>query len=141
MDMTIVPGVLGCCPLRRTVQLRLGINPAVLRDGCRVARPSYLHGLATVIHEISGLAISEFLLDSLSLLWTQFVPLFQFSPDNLAFFGRNLLPLPVAFAKKLAFLWGKSLPFLHPATQLLSFLRGKRFPLPVIISQVIPLTR
>ncbi|MGB7065662.1 MAG: hypothetical protein WBF55_11005 [Syntrophobacteria bacterium] len=27
-------------PLRRTVQVRLGTNPAVPRDGCQVARPS-----------------------------------------------------------------------------------------------------
>ncbi|MEE9528390.1 MAG: hypothetical protein V3W07_12050 [Syntrophobacteria bacterium] len=38
--MAILPGVLGCRPLRRTVQVRLGSNPAVPRDGCPVARPS-----------------------------------------------------------------------------------------------------
>ncbi|MDH3951465.1 MAG: hypothetical protein OEV11_10565 [Deltaproteobacteria bacterium] len=27
-------------PLRRTVKVRLGTNPAVPRDGCQVARPS-----------------------------------------------------------------------------------------------------
>jgi hypothetical protein len=31
-DMTVLPGVLGCRPLRRTVQVRLGTNPAVPRD-------------------------------------------------------------------------------------------------------------
>ncbi|MGB6375911.1 MAG: hypothetical protein WBG24_04220 [Syntrophobacteria bacterium] len=36
----LLPGVLGCRPLRRTVQVRLGTNPAVPRDGCPVARPS-----------------------------------------------------------------------------------------------------
>jgi hypothetical protein len=28
-DMGVLPGVLGCRPLRRTVQVRLGSNPAV----------------------------------------------------------------------------------------------------------------
>jgi len=31
-DMAVFPGVLGCRPLRRTVQVRLGTNPAVPRD-------------------------------------------------------------------------------------------------------------
>ncbi|MGB6377680.1 MAG: hypothetical protein WBG24_13250 [Syntrophobacteria bacterium] len=39
-DMAILPGVLGCRPLRRNVQVRLGTNPAVPRDGCQVAQPS-----------------------------------------------------------------------------------------------------
>ncbi|MGB5923247.1 MAG: hypothetical protein WBH36_13535, partial [Syntrophobacteria bacterium] len=39
-DMDVLPGVLGCRPLQRTVQVRLGTNPAVPRDGCPVARPS-----------------------------------------------------------------------------------------------------
>ena len=30
--MAALPGVLGCRPLRRTVQVRLGPNPAVPRD-------------------------------------------------------------------------------------------------------------
>ena len=38
--MAVLPGVLGCRPLRRTVQVRLGTNPAVPRDGYQVARPS-----------------------------------------------------------------------------------------------------
>ncbi|MGB7065070.1 MAG: hypothetical protein WBF55_07970, partial [Syntrophobacteria bacterium] len=38
--MAVLPGVLGCRTLRRTVQVRLGTNPAVPRDGCPVARPS-----------------------------------------------------------------------------------------------------
>ncbi|MEE8621451.1 MAG: hypothetical protein V3T37_05315 [Syntrophobacteria bacterium] len=38
--MAILPGVLGCRTRRRTVQVRLGSNPAVPRDGCLVARPS-----------------------------------------------------------------------------------------------------
>ncbi|MDH3773862.1 MAG: hypothetical protein OET42_05970 [Deltaproteobacteria bacterium] len=37
--MAVLPGVLGCRPLRRTVQVRLRSNPAVPRD-CQVARPS-----------------------------------------------------------------------------------------------------
>jgi hypothetical protein len=49
--MAVLPGVLGCQTLRRTVQVRLGTNPAV-----RIARwHAHLHGLATAIHEISGL--------------------------------------------------------------------------------------
>jgi len=39
-DMAVLPGVLGCRFLRRTVQVRLGANPAVPREGCLVARPS-----------------------------------------------------------------------------------------------------
>jgi hypothetical protein len=31
-DMSVLPGVLGCRTLRRTVQVRLGSNPAVPRD-------------------------------------------------------------------------------------------------------------
>ncbi|MEE8316205.1 MAG: hypothetical protein V3W07_01780 [Syntrophobacteria bacterium] len=38
--MAVLPGVLGCRLLRRTVQVRLGTNPAGPRDGCPVARPS-----------------------------------------------------------------------------------------------------
>ncbi|MGB5921431.1 MAG: hypothetical protein WBG24_12255 [Syntrophobacteria bacterium] len=38
--MIVLPGVLGCRPLRRTVEVRLGTNPAVPWDGCPVARPS-----------------------------------------------------------------------------------------------------
>ncbi|MDH3557419.1 MAG: hypothetical protein OES18_16370 [Deltaproteobacteria bacterium] len=34
--MAIFPGVLGCRPLRRTIQVRLGPIP---RYGCQVARP------------------------------------------------------------------------------------------------------
>ncbi|MEJ2429071.1 MAG: hypothetical protein P8075_09155 [Deltaproteobacteria bacterium] len=40
VDMAILPSVLGCRTLRRTIQVRLGSNPAVERDGCPVARPS-----------------------------------------------------------------------------------------------------
>ena len=36
-DVAVLPGVLGCWPLRRTVQVRLGPIP---RYGCQVARPS-----------------------------------------------------------------------------------------------------
>ena len=39
-DKAVLPGVLGCRTLRRTVQVRLGSNPAVAGDGCPVARPS-----------------------------------------------------------------------------------------------------
>jgi len=47
-DMAVLPGVLGCSfdrlrtssPLRRTVQVRLGSNPGVPRDGFPAAHPS-----------------------------------------------------------------------------------------------------
>ena len=67
--MAVLPGVLGCRPLQRTIQVRLGTNPAVPRDGCSVARPprlarmagrhAHLRGLATAIHEISGLDLLQ----------------------------------------------------------------------------------
>jgi len=68
--MTVLPGVLGCRPLRRTVQVRLGTNPAVPRDELPGGTPiffalaalrsvpqagSQFRGLATAIHERSGL--------------------------------------------------------------------------------------
>jgi len=40
LDLAVLPGVLGCRFLRRTIQVRLGTNPAVPRDGYPVARPS-----------------------------------------------------------------------------------------------------
>ena len=53
MDIAVLPGVLGCRPLLRTVQVRLGPIP---RYRWTVARwHAHLHGLATAIHEISGL--------------------------------------------------------------------------------------
>ncbi|MEE8621017.1 MAG: hypothetical protein V3T37_03085 [Syntrophobacteria bacterium] len=39
-DMVVLPGVLVCWSLRRTIQVRLETNPAVPRDGCQVAHPS-----------------------------------------------------------------------------------------------------
>jgi hypothetical protein len=39
-DSAVLPGVLRCRSLRRTIQVRLGTNPAVARDGYQVARPS-----------------------------------------------------------------------------------------------------
>ena len=33
LDMAVLPGVLGCRPLRRTVQVRLGTNPLRLPGG------------------------------------------------------------------------------------------------------------
>ena len=49
-DMVVLPGVLGCRPLRRTMQVRLGDqHPAVSRWH------THLRGLATAIHEISRL--------------------------------------------------------------------------------------
>ena len=51
-DMGVLPGVLGCRTLRRTVQVRLGTNPAV--RGTVARWHTHLHALATAIHEISG---------------------------------------------------------------------------------------
>ena len=68
--MAVLPDVLGCRPLRRTVQVRLGTNPAVPRDelpgGTSIffalaalrsvpQAGSQFRGLAIAIHEISGL--------------------------------------------------------------------------------------
>jgi len=57
-DMTVLPGLLGCRTLRRTVQVRLGSNPLWLpgtrRKRLRCAWHTHLHGLATAILEISG---------------------------------------------------------------------------------------
>ena len=62
-NMAVLPGVLGRRPLRRTVQVRLGTNPAVPRDELpgtrrkrlRCAWHTHLCGLATPIRAISGL--------------------------------------------------------------------------------------
>ena len=69
-DMAVLPGVLEFRLLRRTVQVRLGTNPAVPRDELPGGTPiffalaplrsvpqagSQFRGLATAIHEISGL--------------------------------------------------------------------------------------
>ncbi len=54
--MAVLPGVLGCRSLRRTVQVRLGTNPAV--RGTVARWHAHLRGLATGIHEISGLVLS-----------------------------------------------------------------------------------
>ena len=68
--MAVLPGVLGCRHLRRTDQVRLGVNPAVPRDELPGGTPiffalaalrsvpqagSQFRGLATAIHEIFGL--------------------------------------------------------------------------------------
>ena len=55
-DIAVLPGVLGCRSLRRTVQVRLGTNPAV--RGTVAWWHAHLRGLATAIHEISGPALS-----------------------------------------------------------------------------------
>jgi hypothetical protein len=49
-DMAVLPGVLGCRPLRRTVQVRLGSETLWVPGGTTI-----YHGLATAIHETSGL--------------------------------------------------------------------------------------
>ena len=51
-DMTALPGVLGCRPLRRTVQVR---QPIPRYRGTVARWHSHLRGLATAIHETSGL--------------------------------------------------------------------------------------
>ena len=68
--MAVLPGVLGCRPLRRTVEVRLGTNPAVPRDELPGGMPiffalatlrsvpqagSQFHSLAIPIHALSGL--------------------------------------------------------------------------------------
>ena len=50
-DMAVLPGVLGCRTLRRTLQVRLGILPPAVAQW-----HSHLHGLATAIPETPGLA-------------------------------------------------------------------------------------
>jgi hypothetical protein len=74
-DMTVLPGVLGCRTLRRTVPVRLGSNPLRLPGGPPASPEragtaiffalaalrsvpqagSQLHGLTTAIHETPGL--------------------------------------------------------------------------------------
>jgi hypothetical protein len=58
--MAVLPGVLGCRLLRRTVQVRLGTNPlhAAQAPALRAAARwhVHLHGLATAMHELSGLS-------------------------------------------------------------------------------------
>ena len=65
--MAVLPGVLGCRPLRRTVQVRLGTNTLRLPGGTPILfaltalrsvpqAGSQFRGLATAIHDISGLA-------------------------------------------------------------------------------------
>ena len=56
-DMAVLPGVLGCRTLRRTVQVRLGPIPRYRGTGTRWH--THLRGLATAIHETSGLAVER----------------------------------------------------------------------------------
>ncbi|MDH3557696.1 MAG: hypothetical protein OES18_17790 [Deltaproteobacteria bacterium] len=51
--MAVLPGVLGCRPLRRTVQVRLGTNPAVLREGCPARGASACAARGTPIFVVS----------------------------------------------------------------------------------------
>ena len=66
-DMAVLPGVLGCRTLRRTVQVRLGFESLRLPSGTLILfalaalrsvpqAGSQFRGLATAIHEIFGLA-------------------------------------------------------------------------------------
>jgi hypothetical protein len=61
-DMAVLPGVLGCRLLRRTVQVRLGTNTlhAAQAPALRAVAKwhAHLHGLATAIHETSGLGLA-----------------------------------------------------------------------------------
>jgi hypothetical protein len=52
-DLAVLPGVLGCRPLRRTVQVRLGSNPAVPRDGCPARGASACAARGTPIFVVS----------------------------------------------------------------------------------------
>jgi hypothetical protein len=66
-DMAVLQCVLGCRPLRHTIQVRFGTNPAVSRvpRDCPVARPprlacmagrhAHVRALITPIHQTSGL--------------------------------------------------------------------------------------
>jgi hypothetical protein len=69
-DMAVLPGVLRCRPLRRTTQVRLGPNTLRLPGGMPILfalaalrsvpqAGSQLRGLATAIHELSGLAFNQ----------------------------------------------------------------------------------
>jgi hypothetical protein len=69
-DMDVLPGVLGRQPLRRTVLVRLGTNTLRLPGGTPILfalaalrsvpqAGSQFRGLATEIHEISGLEKSS----------------------------------------------------------------------------------
>jgi len=51
--MAVLPGVLGCRPLRRTIQVRLGTNPAVPRDGCQARGASACAARGTPIFVVS----------------------------------------------------------------------------------------
>ncbi len=51
--MAVLPGVLGCRPLRRTVQVRLGPNPAVPRDGCQARGASACAARGKTIFAVS----------------------------------------------------------------------------------------
>jgi hypothetical protein len=66
--MAVLPDVLGCRPLRRTVQVRLGPNTLQLPGGTPILfvlaalrsvpqAGSQFRGLATATHEISGLGV------------------------------------------------------------------------------------
>src|SRR5210317_1916066 len=52
-DLAVLPGVLRCRPLRRTVQVRLEANPAVPRDGCPARGASACAARGTPIFAVS----------------------------------------------------------------------------------------
>ena len=59
-DSDVLHGVLGCRPLRRTVQVRLETNtpwlPGTRRKRLRCAWHARFRGLTTAIHETTGLS-------------------------------------------------------------------------------------
>jgi hypothetical protein len=68
--MAALPGVLGCRPLRRTIQVRLGTDTLRLPGGTPILfalaalrsvpqAGSQFRGLATVIYEISWLRVGS----------------------------------------------------------------------------------
>jgi hypothetical protein len=57
-DMAVLPCVLGCRPLRRTIQVGLSTNPAA--RGTVARWHTHPRCLATAIHEISGLGFFTF---------------------------------------------------------------------------------
>ena len=60
-DMAVLPGVLGCRRLRRTVQVRLGTNPAVPRDELPGGTPIFfaLAALRSVPQAVPSFVVSR----------------------------------------------------------------------------------
>jgi len=90
-DLAVLPGVLWCRPLRRTVQVRLGTNTLRLlgtrRKRLRCAWHAHLCGLATPIHEIFGLGLFQGDCTNLQYCLSR-----QFIVFTKKFFAQTLLP-------------------------------------------------